>query len=284
MKIVTTTGVLPGAIGVPAIMDRLKKCGFEYLDMAFYSTAAYKDSLFRTERYEEWAFSVREEADKRGMSFYQGHAAFDVTYPAPEWEEKTLRCAAILGIKYLVVHPHVNDWEKEVPGDPPYSHPFSREEFINLNQPRYDRLMELAEKHNVIILSENLLWGDGAKPTVMSELVEAVNSPWFGWCLDTGHAINQGETLESLFTCKHPPLSLHTHDCYGVDKEDHLIPGDGSIDWKRFMRILKEIGYTGELVLEAEHQVHAAPDHEKDAVNRKLYERAKELAEFYETL
>ena len=50
------------------------------------------------------------------------------------------------------------------------------------------------------------------------------------------------------------------------------------------MRLLKQIGYTGELVLEADHQPVAAPDHEKDAVIRRLYERAKELVTYYETL
>ncbi|MBE6570448.1 MAG: sugar phosphate isomerase/epimerase [Ruminococcaceae bacterium] len=284
MRIVTTTGVLPGQIGVPAILDRLKKCGFTDLDMSFYSKEIWNDLDFRSDRYEEWAYGVREEADKRGMRYYQGHSLVDVTFPKPKEEEKTFRCASILGIKYLVMHPHVNDWDKEKPGDQPYSHPFSREEFIELNTERYKRLMDLAEKHNLIILTENLLWGDGAKPTVMSELVEEVNSSRFGWCLDTGHAINLGIPLETVLECKHPPLSLHTHDCRGFQKEDHLIPGDGCIDWKKFMRLLKQIGYTGELVLEADHQPVAAPDHEKDAVIRRLYERAKELVTYYETL
>ncbi|MBQ7923309.1 MAG: sugar phosphate isomerase/epimerase [Clostridia bacterium] len=284
MKIVTTTSVLPGSFDISAMLDELQNCGFSDLDMAFYASVSYKEHLFKNDSYEEWAYGVRNEADKRGISFYQGHASFDVTYPKPEIEEKTFRCASVLGIKYLVVHPHVNDWEKELPGEPPYSHPFGREEFISLNKPRYERLIGLAEKYGVIMLSENLLWGDGAKLTVMSELVEAVHSPWFGWCLDTGHAINQGESLESLLECKHPPLSLHTHDCYGVDKGDHLIPGDGSIDWHRFMCILKEIGYTGELVLEADSQPRAAAEKDRTAVLRKLYERAKALADVYEQL
>ena len=282
MKVVTTTAVFRGGHDLCNMLDRLKDAGFTVLDWAF--DFCGDGHPFQSDAWEEWAHMVREEADKRGMSFYQGHSAFDVTYPQPQWEERTIHCASILGIKYLVVHPHVNDWEKELPGEPPYSHPFEREEFIGLNKPRYERLMGLAEKYNVIILSENLLWGAGIKPTVMSELVEAVNSPWFGWCLDTGHVINQGESLESLLECKHMPLSLHTHDCLGFDQEDHLIPGDGSIDWHRFLQLLKQGGYTGELVLEAHHQPLAAADEEKDAVLRKLYERTKALADEYDKL
>ena len=84
--------------------------------------------------------------------------------------------------------------------------------------------------------------------------------------------------------CKHPPLSLHTHDCRGFDEEDHLIPGDGSIDWHKFLHILKDVGYTGELVLEAMHQTIAAKDEDRDAILRKLYERSAALADVYETL
>ncbi len=71
------------------------------------------------------------------------------------------------------------------------------------------------------------------------------------------------------------PLSVHIQDSVGGD--DHLIPGDGNIDWDAFTRTLHTVGYTGDCVLEAHHQSLYAADEERDAILARLLEKGKEL-------
>lgn len=43
---------------------------------------------------------------------------------------------------------------------------------------------------------------------------------------------------------------MHLHDNYGR-RDEHLIPGDGTFDWARFMPTMAEAGYAGNLMVEA---------------------------------
>lgn len=280
MKIVTTTRVFPAGWDIGNMLDRLKNCGFDTLDFCFED---YEQKPEFQNDHENWAHFIREEAEKRGMHFTQAHASFWLC-EVPAKAEKSFQFASILGITKMVSHPDVIDWKKGKPGDGPYDHPYPAEEFIQVNTRTVKPLLELAEKYGIVLLSENLLWGEPAQATVQSDFVEYVNSPWFGWCYDVGHAIYTGDPLESLLKCKHPPFSLHTHDCQGKEQGDHYIPGDGIQDWKKFTRILKQIGYKGDLVLEAMAQARDGEDKDRDDVLRKLYSRAKAILDDYEQL
>ena len=207
-----------------------------------------------TEEYEKWAYDIKECADKSGVFFTHSHAPFHAGYRGT-LVEKTRRCSSILGIKYTVVHPL---WDK---GNGVF---YEGEEFIDVNKKAILPLLEAAERYNVIILSENLLWGDSIKSTAISRLVKEVNSPYFGWCYDTGHANTMKDDCNELLKCDIAPLSLHIHDNSGkYYSDEHLIPFDGNIDWRKLLSILKAIGYKGELVLEAHHQSIASPDEQR---------------------
>lgn len=70
-------------------------------------------------------------------------------------------------------------------------------------------------------------------------------------CLDTGHAqVANRDPARLMGTLKLPPATVHLHDNHGR-RDEHLIPGDGTIDWARFMPILAEAGYAGNLMVEA---------------------------------
>ena len=66
-------------------------------------------------------------------------------------------------------------------------------------------------------------------------------------------------TLQSLFsTTADPPEAKVSpsdiHDNHGQREgehwDEHLIPGEGEIDWERFMSILARVNYNGVLVVE----------------------------------
>ena len=138
------------------------------------------------------------------------------------------------------------------------------------------KLLPVAQECGVVLLSENILWGASADPRNIADLVKRVDSPWFGWCFDVGHAHCSGYGPDILRQCSAVPLSLHIQDNDGSG-DGHLIPGDGTIDWDLFLTVLKEIGYLGDCVLEAHHQSLEAPDAERDAILARLMETAKTM-------
>ena len=67
------------------------------------------------------------------------------------------------------------------------------------------------------------------------QLLNEFDSPTLGLWLDTGHATIQerlgfGSLLEWAQLAPHRLLGLHYHDVDGI--RDHLIPGNGTIDWQ----------------------------------------------------
>lgn len=142
------------------------------------------------------------------------------------------------------------------------------ETFISVNAEAIRQLLPEAEECGVVILSENIPWGAAADPRIIADLVREVDSPWFGWCFDTGHAYCRGFRPEIRTECGVTPLSLHIQDSIGGD--DHLIPGDGMIDCDVFVQALKTVGYTGDCVLEAHHRSLNAPDEERDEIFLRL--------------
>ena len=174
----------------------------------------------------------------------------------------------MLGARYLVVHPIWHEKNGKTIN--------SRLRFIDVNAKAIKKWLPKAEECGVVLLSENILWGASADPRVIAGLVKAVDSDWFGWCFDVGHAHCCGYKPDVLKACAVAPMSLHIQDNDGTG-DGHLIPGDGTIDWTLFLATLREIGYLGDCVLEAHHQSLEAPDAERDAILTQLLETAQRL-------
>ena len=272
MNIVTTTSVFPFDYPCEDALLRLKAAGFTHLDLAMDYCAEDKNCGFSSDNWEAWAESLRELGEKNGVYYTHSHAWGDASSRHP----KTFRCidvCRVLGTKYCVVHPIYKHSDGSFIMDD--------EEFVRVNADAIKPLVEYAEKQGVILLSENILWGSSIKATAISALVEAVNSPYFGWCYDTGHANVHHISCRELLKCKIPPISLHIQDNHGTYADEHLMPGDGDIDWKEFLDVLKEIGYKGEMVLEAHHQSLEAKDEDRDPILREIFARAEKMREYF---
>jgi len=82
------------------------------------------------------------------------------------------------------------------------------------------------------------------------QLRDLVGAENLGFCLDSGHA-----ALGELGPARAARLagrylhSTHLQDNRGVE-DDHLPPGEGSIDWPAVFTALREIGYSRTLMLE----------------------------------
>ena len=263
-RIVTTTDVFEDGYPAEKAIDRLARLGYEGIDMGLdYWT--FEGSPFREDNYLEWGQSLRARADEKGIPYTHAHApgvAAD-----DYWMERSIEMAAVLGAEYLVAHPVYVVDGRFLDDD---------QEFIDINAAAIRKWLPLAEERGVVLLSENLLWGSSKDPRVIANLVKEVDSPYFGWCFDVGHAWFSGYSPDIVEQCCVVPLSVHIQDNHG-NGDEHLIPGDGTIDFDVFISALKAVGYHGDCVLEAHHQSLEAPDEERDGILARLHDVAQGL-------
>ena len=282
MKIVTTTSVFPRGYSSMCALERLARVGFPCLDLAFdYCVAPEElnpkpspylhteaEYLFEGSDWKAWAKKLRMCADGLGVKYTQAHAPYGGECHS-EMMVRSFEVCRILGIGQMVVHPVWRDSENRILED--------EEEFIKTNVEAMKPLLEVAEKNDVVILSENLLWGASIYPENISNLVEAISSPYFSWCWDIGHSNCFGISPKSIRNVKHVPKSLHIHDNHGAGQDEHLFPGDGNIDWKEVLDTLKAIGYAGDVVMEAHHQSIETADEQREELLRNLLERCHKM-------
>ena len=270
MRIVTTTTVFPRGYAAEDAVDRLAGIGFDGLDMGLDYWNYSPDTPFMGDGYLDWAKSLRQRAERLGAPYTHAHAPGGAD--SGELITRAIRAAQALGVKYMVVHPMYRYADGREIDD--------AEDFVRMNARELYPHVEEAEKRGVVLLAENLLDGAVSDPRAVCALVKEVGSPFFGWCYDTGHAHCRGfgpEALDGLPA----PLSLHLQDNMG-ESDDHYIPGEGTIDWKKLIGKLREIGYSGDCVLEAHEQCKRAPDGERDAVLRRLLDSGRALRELFE--
>lgn len=274
MHIVTTTDVFPPAYQAEEVLNRLVAIGYSYLDMGF-DYCVGGDRLLAGDDWRERTAALRKQADDLGVRYTHAHAPYNVG-SRDEAQLRSFEAAAILGARYIVAHP-IHEIDGRIIDD--------AEEFIRVNREATLPILPLMEKFGLILLSENILWGASIHPKNIVELVKAVDSPLFGWCYDTGHSHSNGIPVTVLRELDVAPHSLHIQDTHGQGfGDEHLIPGYGNIDWKEFLELLREVGYKGDLVLEAHHQSYDAPDGEKDGILADLLQRAKKMNEYYDHL
>ena len=145
-------------------------------------------------------------------------------------------------------------------------HPFftldSTKGSINGNITILTKLLPLMEKYGVAVALENVfarrysLHVDCAAQhaEVIAEIIERMNTPLVGACIDTGHAnIFKYDVCQMARLYGKKLLALHVNANAGLD--EHILPYTYSqwcvgIDFHKFSATLKEIGFTGAYNLE----------------------------------
>lgn len=201
------------------------------------------------------AQAVRLAADRiaaLGLEPYSLHAPFadhiDITAPDRTAREaalgeiqKAADAAAMLGVRFLVIHP----------GPERGGYPVSE---------RYQRMENAAEMLNraashcrrigVGIVLENML------PHLFSGHIRelmwvlgALETTDVGVCLDTGHAHLSGDLRTVAQKLSGHLWMLHASDNNG-HYDDHLAPGDGKIAWQPLLEQLSKTDFNGVMILE----------------------------------
>ena len=100
----------------------------------------------------------------------------------------------------------------------------------------------------VRILVENLL-SDATTPEHLVTILEMAHLDQIDVCLDLGHAHIAPGISEAIGTFGKRIGEVHVHDNHGL-KDEHLWPGDGTIDWPTAADALKQLPSVPAAVLE----------------------------------
>lgn len=116
-----------------------------------------------------------------------------------------------------------------------------------------------AERLGSVIAVENIF---EREPSTLKLLMDRIESPNFGICLDAGHLrVFSKVDMEEWFSALGPRIAeVHLHDNHGKH-DDHLPLGEGSIDIPRFMGLLKK--YAGD-------PIYTIEPHGEDVMRRAL--------------
>ena len=109
------------------------------------------------------------------------------------------------------------------------------------------------------------------KLSVPDRLVEFIRTAHFddvGVCFDTGHAHIMSDVPSAFETVKKYVHSTHIHD-NTKDRDSHLWPGTGSIDWKQTLELLSGAPQKPPLLLEIEEDAKINPIEKMGEVFRK---------------
>jgi sugar phosphate isomerase/epimerase len=84
---------------------------------------------------------------------------------------------------------------------------------------------------------------------VLVDLLTEFDVPHVGLCYDSGHENVRSACFGLLERFGHRLFALHVHDNEGADT--HVLPGEGTIDWQEFRRVVHGLDFTGDLLIEA---------------------------------
>jgi sugar phosphate isomerase/epimerase len=114
-----------------------------------------------------------------------------------------------------------------------------------------DRLMLTAVEHNMTLAVENLPpLRFTSEPRELLGLLDGYPPGLIGVCFDTGHAHNTGKLIDIAVALSPRALAMHIHDNHAEGKDEHLVPGQGTIPWSELVAALRSRGFAGRCVLE----------------------------------
>ena len=113
-----------------------------------------------------------------------------------------------------------------------------------------EHLRAFAKPLGVRILLENIP-NELSTPERLVEMIRGAHFDDVGVCFDVGHAHIMSSVREAFEILRGYICSTHLHD-NKKDKDSHLWPGDGTVDWKEAMELLRSAPQTPALMLELE--------------------------------
>lgn len=113
------------------------------------------------------------------------------------------------------------------------------EQWVDSTAAFWRRALKFLPDENVKVMIENIY---DENPEPLAEMLRRVNHPRIGFCLDIGHFNLFSKNIgieEYLAPFEGLPLHMHLHDNSG-EKDEHLPPGQGTIDYAPLIACLKK--------------------------------------------
>jgi sugar phosphate isomerase/epimerase len=159
------------------------------------------------------------------------------------WMEKASRMGASVGI----LHPTTTGYNVDVEG---------LDKYLKQLGKSLDTLLPAAERLNFTIAIENLLPASGgrfaSRPEHFRAIIENFAHSNLGFCLDTGHALVAAgpDHAHDFLEVMAPHLvAFHLADNAG-DRDSHLAPGHGSVNWHPVFRKAADIQFSRPMTIE----------------------------------
>lgn len=210
--------------------------------------------------WEDNAKRLADYAAKIGAEVHQSHSPMNRYAKLDpdlhrERVRRMIKATAIMGGKYVVIHAD-EYWAPE-------GKPFSPEDALAWIVEYYRPMVEYAAELGLTVAVENLFEdGFNLRPidarnryTHYAEEVIAVMDAFkeygAGCCFDYGHGhVAYGDRdVEAAAKLADRIVCTHVHDNY-YNRDLHLLPYCGKVNWAAHMQILRDAGYTGNLNLE----------------------------------
>jgi sugar phosphate isomerase/epimerase len=143
-----------------------------------------------------------------------------------------------------------------------------------------EHLKAFAHPLGVKCLLENL-HNEVATPEHILEILKVGHFDSVGVCLDVGHAHLSDTGLEGSFELLKARIGeLHLHDNHGVagNKDEHLWPGAGTIDWAELVGLANALPANVPGILEIAHELEESSE-TATAKSRAAFDLLERLAE-----
>ncbi len=215
------------------------KEGMQILDLNFCEMLNVESTL-RSDSYRPYIQRLEQLRKIHILIFNQAHAPYVYDRTSLSEEDgiefdhllkRSISFCKELAIPILVVHPIKGSIEE--------------------NLAYYTPFVELATKAKVVLAFENLNEEDEMHSVEeLCTLVDLFKTEHVGICYDFGHAHMRAHDIKKdILRMKERLVATHVADNHG-DRDEHLLPFYGTIDWKKAMEALQKIGYTGDLTYE----------------------------------
>jgi sugar phosphate isomerase/epimerase len=175
--------------------------------------------------------------------------------------EAALAVAQTIPFTCLVVHLGVPDAMKAAPS----------ENSRDAARRSVEALHEMAQRAGVRIALEVIPNALSTPESLIALIEEDLEDVDVGICLDVGHAHMMGDLGDAIECCSGHIITTHLHD-NRRRSDDHLAPGQGTIDWPATLMGFQKVGYDGVWMFEVANTTDPKTVLEKTGKARRKFE------------
>jgi sugar phosphate isomerase/epimerase len=200
--------------------------------------------------------------DKWGVAYSTATRNQDARQATLREMHAALQIAQVIPFKYFVVHLGLPTAQRPAADDN------SRQDALRTVEEVYRAAEPLGVTLALEVMGNDL----STAPALVDMLEHDLDGLDIGICMDVGHAHLLGDTADAIETASEYLITTHIHD-NRRQKDDHLVPFEGNLNWDATIMALQKIGYDGVLMYEVRETNGAANTLERCVHARKRIER-----------